>query len=552
MLQIDSSHPFADFRNFLWRVWNHLNLPDPTPVQYDIAQFLQHGEKRIIIEAFRGVGKSWITSAFVLWTLYWNRDAKILVVSASKERADAFSQFTLRLIYDMPELQEMIPKPGQRRSLISFDVAGAKVDHSPSVKSVGITGQLAGSRADLIIADDVEVPKNSQTQMQREKLQEAVKEFDAILKPLPTSRIVYLGTPQCEDSLYNVLGQRGYVQRIWPARMPTEMEIADYEGRLAEFILNMDLEPGQPTDPKRFGLGDLTEREASYGRSGFAMQFMLQTKLSDAIKFPLRCSDFMVMDVDKEVAPLRVTYGSGPDQEMDLGCVGFRGDRWYRPLFISDQVSEYQSSVMFVDPAGRGMDRTAVVVVKMLNGFLYVRRAVSLEGGYDDTTLTAIARMAQFEKVNLIKVESNFGDGMFNELLKPYLKRIYPCALEEVKSYSQKEKRIIECLEPVLVSHRLIVDKTIVLADVSLPVEHQLFHQLTRLTKDKNSLPHDDLIDALAGAVEHFRDAMEMDASSAEKDARDQAMDEEIAKLMDSIGNGWRPSRLRPSYIDVV
>jgi hypothetical protein len=60
----------ADFRNFLWVIWKHLNLPDPTPVQYDIARFLQHGPRRLVIEAFRGVGKSWVTSAFVLWLLY--------------------------------------------------------------------------------------------------------------------------------------------------------------------------------------------------------------------------------------------------------------------------------------------------------------------------------------------------------------------------------------------------------------------------------------------------------------------------------------------------
>jgi hypothetical protein len=51
-----------DFRVFLTMVWRHLNLPDPTPVQLDIAHWLQHGPRRKIIEAFRGVGKSWITS----------------------------------------------------------------------------------------------------------------------------------------------------------------------------------------------------------------------------------------------------------------------------------------------------------------------------------------------------------------------------------------------------------------------------------------------------------------------------------------------------------
>jgi hypothetical protein len=70
----------ADFRNFLWAVWRHLGLPEPTPVQYDIAHFLQHGPRRLVIEAFRGVGKSWITVAFVCWLLYCDPQLKIVVV----------------------------------------------------------------------------------------------------------------------------------------------------------------------------------------------------------------------------------------------------------------------------------------------------------------------------------------------------------------------------------------------------------------------------------------------------------------------------------------
>jgi hypothetical protein len=203
-----ASDPLSDFRKFLYVVWKHLNLPDPTPVQYDIARAIQHGDKRMVVEAFRGVGKSWITSAYVVFLLYMNPQLNILVVSASKNRADDFTTFTLRLIKEMPILTHLIPKDDQRQSKISFDVRPAAASHAPSVKSVGITGQLAGSRADVIISDDAEVPNNSQTQGMRDKLSESVKEFDAILKP--NGRIIYLGTPQNQESLYNKLPDRGY------------------------------------------------------------------------------------------------------------------------------------------------------------------------------------------------------------------------------------------------------------------------------------------------------------------------------------------------------
>ena len=91
--------PLSDFRKFLFVVWDHLNLPKPTDVQYDIAKYVQHGPKRSIIEAFRGVGKSWITSAYVVWLLYMNPQLNILVVSASKTRSD---DFTTCLLYTSP------------------------------------------------------------------------------------------------------------------------------------------------------------------------------------------------------------------------------------------------------------------------------------------------------------------------------------------------------------------------------------------------------------------------------------------------------------------
>lgn len=185
---LPKNYPLRDFRNFLYLVWAHAIPRDsgkparPTPLQYDIAYQLVHGPKRMIIEAFRGVGKSWITAAFVVWLLLLDAQKKIMVVSASKDRADSFSAFCKQLINSMPELRHLRadPKKNQHDSLIKFDVGPANPDQSPSVKSVGIFGQLTGSRADVIVADDIEVPSNSYTPMMRERLSELVKEFDAV------------------------------------------------------------------------------------------------------------------------------------------------------------------------------------------------------------------------------------------------------------------------------------------------------------------------------------------------------------------------------------
>ena len=224
-----------NFKNFLYLCWKFLKLPEPTLIQYDIADYIQTKERRLVVEAFRGVGKSWITSAFVCHQLLLNPQKNILVVSASKSRADDFSTFTQRLVNEMPILQHLIPRDDQRHSKISFDVAPAIASHSPSVKSMGITGQLTGSRADLIIADDVESANNSQTQLMRDRLSETVKEFDAIIKP-DVGRIIFLGTPQTEMSLYNTLEERGYKTKIWTALYPDKIQTVGYGHKLSSII----------------------------------------------------------------------------------------------------------------------------------------------------------------------------------------------------------------------------------------------------------------------------------------------------------------------------
>jgi len=550
----------ADFRNFLYVVWKHLNLPDPTPVQYDAAHFLQNGPRRLVIEAFRGVGKSWVTSAYVCWLLYCDPLHKVLVVSASKIRADDFSTFTLRLIHEMDLLKHLRPKEGQRQSKVAFDVGPAKADHAPSVKSVGITGQLAGSRADTIVADDIEVPNNSATQVMRDKLSEAVKEFDAILKP--GGRIIYLGTPQCEQSIYNTLPERGYVVRIWPARFPNETVRAKYGTALAPFIADqLDRDPelvGQPTDPDRFDDVDLTEREMSYGRSGFALQFMLDTSLSDADRYPLKLADLIIMSLNPDKAPVDIIWGTSPDLVInDLPNVGLGGDRFHRPMQItSDDWVPYNGAMMAIDPSGRGKDETAYVVIKELHGRLHVTAMGGFRGGYDSDTLQKLLSIAKTQKVNLIQVEPNFGDGMFAQLLRSKAMEMYPVEIEDAEwARTQKEARIIDTLEPVMNQHRLVLCPSVIEQDYRStegygPEEvnrYRLIYQMTRLTREKGAIVADDRIDALAMAVAYWVEIMNQNADQALETHKESLLNQELERFMEhSIGK----SLSGPSFLD--
>lgn len=534
-----------DFRVFLAQVWDFLGLPAPTPVQYDIARWLQHGPKRQVLSAFRGVGKSWITAAFVLWVLFLNPEKKIMVVSANQQLADDFSKFCKQLIHGMPLLQHLAPRGDQRDSAISFDVGPSTPSKDPSLKSAGITGQITGSRADIIIPDDIEVPKNSYTHLMRERLAELVKEFDSVLKPGEESRIIYLGTPQVEDSLYEKLRARGYVKRVWPAEIPARPE--NYHGQLAPFVLKKieaGARAGEPLDPRRFTREDLLERKASNGIAGYALQFMLDVNPTEVDKHPLKLRDLIIADVDSEMGNVKLVWGQ--DRSLiieDLQPGGFDGDRYHRPAWKSPEMSKWHGTVMAIDPSGRGSDETTYAIMRFLHGTLYLVEVGGFLDGFSETTLDTIAKRAAYHRVNYWWAEENYGGGMFSQLLKPFMaQRGGGHFDEEFNGWSrgQKEKRILDTLEPVVSNHRLVVDRRVIEDDLQVQQDRQAYsfvHQFTRMQDLKGALAHDDRVEVVAMATAYWTSKMDRDRDRAIMSERAKAMDEELRTFTRHVYN---------------
>ena len=518
----------GDFKVFLQALWSQLDLPSPTRAQYAIADYLQHGPKRLQIQAFRGVGKSWITGAFVLWTLFNNQEKKIMIISASKERADNMSIFLQKLIIETPWLNHLRPKSDDARwSRVSFDI-NCSPHQAPSVKSVGITGQLTGSRADLMILDDIEVPGNSMTELMREKLLQLCTEAESILTPKDDSRIMFLGTPQTTFTVYRKLAERSYKPFVWTARYPRKL--SNYEGLLAPQLaadIDKGAEPWEVTDPDRFSNDDLLEREASMGRSNFMLQFMLDTSLSDAEKFPLKCSDLIVTSVNPSTAPDSVVWCSDPQNVIkDAPIVGLPGDYFYSPMQLQGDWNPYTETICSVDPSGRGSDETAAAYISQRNGFLYLHEMRAYREGYSDNTLLDILRGCKKYGVTKLLIETNFGDGIVGELFKKHLQQTKQnIDIEEVRANVRKEDRIIDSLEPVLNQHRLVVDRSVIDWDFksnpdAAPEErllYMLFYQMSRMCREKGAVKHDDRIDCLAQGVKYFTDAFAISANEQVK-----------------------------------
>ena len=557
-----------------------LSLPQPTRIQNDIAKYLAGGPRRRFIAAFRGVAKTFLAAAYVVWRLWNDPELKIMVVSANERFATKIAAFIHTIIYaeDTKTRQavpwaELRPRPGQKNSVLEFDVGPARPSKDPSVFAVGITGQMTGGRADIILSDDVEVPTNSATEAQREKLEDATKEYADILKP--GGEVIYLGTFQSMQSIYRKLRSKGYAMRVWPARYPLKERAHVYEDALAP-MLQDDLEAdptlqeprfgsqlgGAPTDT-RFPVPELIEREIEKREAGFLLQFMLDTSLSDAERFPLKTADLVVMDTSRDLAPQRVAWGSGPDQVLKIDNVGFDGDRLHRPIYVSGKWDAFTGSTMEIDPSGRGDDETAYVVTKFLNGLVYVRRWGGFRDGHSDETLGALAEIAKEERVNLIRVEDDFGDGMFGQLLLPHLARVkYRVPVEGFKApRMMKESRIMNQIRAPLKQHRIVIDTQVIRDDIeqykrastltreegrSSQAEYSGLYQLTHLTEARGALRHDDRVEVLANAMGYWAQYLNADAEEAERAAEEKAVKEYEEMLWrTAVGKPWPTEKKR-------
>ncbi len=548
-----------NFPSFLRLVWDHLGLPEPTERQLDIARRLQNAGSRaeLIIRAYRGIGKSYICAAFVLWRLMRNpRDEKILVVSATGGKAKEFVSMVKSLLRSMDILAFLRPQGDQRDMATSFDVAGASLSQSYSVKAVGITGQITGSRATLIVADDIEIPGNSKTEEARARLMQYLAEFEAIR--LPESDVIFLGTPQTEESIYNrLVVERGYDCYCVPARFPLPDKLAGYTLKRHDGTLVPILAPeltaafeagtlshGSPVDPVRFDDAELTKRE-SKGRAYFALQYQLDTSLSDAERYPLRQKDLIVFEANALKAPRVLQWGRHSDSlnvVREIPNIGFSGDCLLRPLFIDSEWRDYEGGgVLFVDPAGRGKDETAWAIVKHLNGLLYCLHV----GGHNGTPAEAMVKIAADAKrfqVSLVEVEPNYAQGTWVVAFAPILTKVWPggCTVQESEwARGRKEQRIIDTLEPALTTHKLVISESLLAADVAQEDRaYSLLYQLTHVTREGGCLQHDDRLDALAGAVASLQRTLGIDADDAAESQRRDEMDRAIEHYWDVLEGG--------------
>jgi hypothetical protein len=561
---------YTDFGDFLHDVQLEVYGWETTEIQYDIGDFLQYGGNAIMIQAQRGQAKTTITAIFAVWCLIQAPAYRIMIVSAGAKKANEISKGIILIINAMPILSCMRPdrNEGDRTSTEAFDVHYTLRGDgmNPSVVCLGVTSNMQGYRADVLIPDDIESSKNALTLLQREQLMHLTKDFTSICSE---GRIIYLGTPQSAESIYNSLPGRGYKVRVWPGRFPTVEEEAEYGDSLAPYITNKMKadsglrigggilgDKGLPVDTRMHE--DLLQfKEVDQGAAYFKLQHMLCTKLSDTERYPLKLRDCIFMHLNPDEAPGKITWLPKNDLLIPLYPGSSVRDEMYRPGYTSADLYKYGSKIMYVDPAGGGQngDETSAAIIGFLHGYIFVLDIKGFPGGIREDVMQGLSALSWEWQCNAIQVEENFGHGalasVWRDILNTYYKEasngtiLQGPSIEDVWESGQKELRICDVLEPVIARHHLIINEKLIGYDVEsvqkYPLErratYMFLHQLSRITRSKHSLLHDDRLDAVAGGVRYFTTRLAQNATNEVQKKRTEEMLRVMADPFSRKGN---------------
>lgn len=564
----------SDYPFFLQELWKDRNLNKVAPlgeVELDIARFLAGtdpawGPFREAM-APRGIGKTHFgPCALTCFRLLRDRDRRIVNISKTGGAAADSNTLIRSWIETVWFLRHLTPskRAGNRDNSDCFDVRGSKENRQPSVKCLGIDGQLPSNRAHSVFPDDVETDENTKTKQARDGLEASCREFkrwlyaDSDKDDLPLCidpiEVAAVGTYQHEDSLYIrwakpavAGGQPAYVRRVWPLCFPREGDRIDdlaplIAGKLAsgearyskdetDFVNNCTL-------PYRYGRKYVAEK-LSDGLHPFLQQYQLLSTLANVERYPLRLQDLIVFSLpDDPVGPTGITWGKANQDgstAVEIDSIGHGDDRLYGPIFVRSDGSSrsefapYTGTCMWIDAAGGGKgdstDSTGIAIVSHLAGNLFCRYLGATVGGHTQDIYHQWAGLAKKYRVTHVCIEHNASRGLLNQAMTPILAehRVKPgedpkypegwhaVIVDDSKlmhSYGMKEERIIATLQPILGDHRLVVTP-----DVAANEKFQW--QLTRIQAQKGCLGHDDEIDALAGACRFWEFSLRQDRTKA-------------------------------------
>ncbi|MCB1537981.1 MAG: phage terminase large subunit [Rhodospirillales bacterium] len=418
-----------DFPLFL-SIWNRAQGQTTPHVHFRIAHWLSHrdraGDTRLLLMAFRSCGKSTIVGLYAAWLLWRDPDLRILVLAADGTLAAKMVRNTRRIIERHPLTAHLCPDRADQWAADRFTVARRAEWRDPSMVAFGIGANITGSRADVVICDDVEVPNTCDSAEKRVNLRDRLAELSFVLVPGGTQ--IYVGTPHAFDTIYAVA----------PGDGPETG--APFLAGYKDLRVPLLADDGTCAWPERFSPAAIADLRKSGGPRRFVAQMMLAAQPVAAARLN---PDLLCWHEDA------VAYSeAGGAPVLRIGGRRMESaSAWWDPAF------------------GDGGDGSVVAVVYgdgqgeyWLQRLEYLR--VRAESGEDAATqqCRAVARICAEMHLSAIAVEIN-GIGKF---LPAILRRELRggAAVIEAASRRAKDVRIVEAFDAVLAARALHVHRS--------------------------------------------------------------------------------------------
>lgn len=458
-----NDNSMIDFPVFV-AIWNRQQNMRTPLIHLQMAEWLQDsvetgGERRLLLQAFRSSGKSTITGLYAAWRLLCDPALRIIVLAADLPLARKMVRNVKKIIERHPLTAHLKPPLADQWGADRFTVTRDIEMRDPSMMAKSVQTNLTGSRADLIICDDVEVPNTSDTAGKRADLRERLGEIDYVL--VPDGAQLYIGTPHHYHSIYAA-----------DVRPEFDEDTPFLDGFARLYIPLLD-GGGQCTWPERYTPEDIARIKRTTGPNKFASQMQLQ--------------------------PVNIAEG-----RLDIGALSFYD---YELVYQKELgllhvgTRKMVSASAYWDPSfGRGGDHSVVAVVftdaqgrHYLHHVAYIRVDARSEEDEATQQCRKVAQIAKQHYLPAITVEIN-GIGRFlpNILRRELTNAHAPARVVELSNRRAKALRILEAFDAALAAKLLAVHE-----DVK---KTPLMTEMQEWRPDVKS-SHDDGLDAVAGAL---------------------------------------------------
>lgn len=419
------------FSEFVW-IWNKTQ-GFPTPALHvEIARWLatawERGERELLLLAFRNSGKSTLVGLFCAWLLYRKPNLRILVLAGDFPLARKMVSNARRIVERHPLTQRLKPTHTEAWAADQFTVRREAELRDSSMLAKGITSNITGLRADVVICDDVEVPNTCDSPPKRSDLRTRLREIEYIL--VPEGMQLFVGTPHTYYSIYS---------QSLSSESEDSLPLLSNFHRLEIPLLDQH---GVSQWPERFPLDRIDAIRLRTGPAKFESQMLLRPRnILEGRLDPERLKRYAeeLVHVEGNSESLLTLRGR---RLVSASC-------WWDPSFGAPERGDASViAVVFTDAEGECW----------LHRVRYLTHDPSRANEIDEATQLCrqVADFIRGHYLPVVVIETN-GIGRFlPRLLQRELRALgYPCAVHEHVSHRNKDLRIIDGFDALLAAGRL-------------------------------------------------------------------------------------------------